>query len=162
MCLHIANDDCVFTDDDSNFVSAIYRIQTSEVLPCPATLEIQHCVNIQDIETASMMSFVRSDADEDLPYHFVDIPGGQFPLKTRFGKITLSKFSNFGIKLKRFFNRILSGTSSQSDSSSTQPTPIFYCAHLFKMYREPTVFNVDLVVTQDLAEHITVRLSFST
>ena len=155
MCLHVANNDCVLADDDSNFVSAIYRIETSEVLPTPATMEIQHCVNIQDSETASMMSFVRSDADEDLPYHFVDIPGGQFPLNTRFGEITLSKFSNFGIIIKRFFNRLLSSTSS------TQPTSIFYCACVFKMYREPILFNVDIVVTQDLAEHITVRLSFT-
>ena len=161
MCLHIANDDCVLTDDDSKFVSAIYRIETCEVLPSPATMEIQHSVNVQDSETASMMSFVRSHADEDLPYHFVDIPGGQFPLNTRFGKITLSKFSNFGIKLKRFFKRLLSGTSSQPHSSSTQPTSIFYCACVFKMYREPILFNVDIVVTQDLAEHITVRLSFT-
>ena len=137
MSLNICSDDCTIDcEDDAEFVSAIYRIQVSEALSSPVTVEIQHCYNITDSDVDSTLSFVRSDTDDD---YFQAIEGGQFGSKTCYGKIDLCKFSDLGIA--RFF-RVGGG--------------IKYCASVFKIHREVTKIDVHIVITKDLANNLQV------
>ena len=142
-------DDEYSLPESSDLVSAVYGLCVSGELPSPVTVEIQHCVPIRDSNIASGLSFVRSETKHGPPYKFKVIEGGQFKPDTFYGKIDLTHFSI--IAIVRFFRCIL----GVSDSS-------IYCTSVYKRQssrtRAPTTYEVHVMVTKDLAAHLTVNI----
>ena len=124
-------------DNDVEFVSAVYHVQLSSPLPTPVTVEIQHCIHITNPDIASSLTFLRSSSDEN---PFTPIKGGQFDVNSRYGKIQLSQFSSFGIG--RLFRR----------SRDT-----VYVASVFSSRSEPKRYDLHVVVTKDLKDHLMVN-----
>ena len=143
MSLKISSDECSLPNN-AELVSGVYRICVSETLPSPVTIEMQHCVQLSNGDAASTMSFVLSDSEQDPPYQFKVLEGGQFTPNTRYGRIEISHFSN--IAIVRFFRRLLRHT----------PSDLVYCTNVFRRLSVPGKYEVHIVVTKDLADHITV------
>ena len=78
--------------------SAMYRITTSDTLPVPVKVRMQHCAVLE--EEDSLVHIVAHDHDGP-PYHFELLPGGKFPLGSSYGEIELSKFSFLTTMLQR-------------------------------------------------------------
>ena len=141
--LNTSGDDCTIEcEDDAEFVSGIYRVRVSEPIPCPVTVQIQHCAIINTSEDTSTLTFLRSNTNED---YFAAIEGGKFDLESGYGQIELCQFSEFGIG--RIFKRH-GGTK--------------YCASVFKKQREANTIDVHIVVTKNLAHHIRVSITVIT
>ena len=91
--------------DDSMLVSMVYAVSVTEDLLKPATLNIQHCIDIQDEEHSESLQFVVASSDSgEGPCNFevVDIPGVFHP-GSQYGILTRQSFSHFGIvrRIKR-------------------------------------------------------------
>ena len=145
MSLNISCDDCSLPDD-AELVSSVYRIKVSEELPSPVLVEIQHCVQLSDSDEASTLSFVHSNSDQDPPYQFRILEGGQFSANSRYGRIKLSHFSD--VTVVGFFKRLLSRAPS-----------LVYSANVFSKQNNPRRYDVHVVVTKDLPNIITVSCS---
>ena len=143
MSLKISSDDCSLPDN-AEIVSGVYRICVSETLPSPVTVEIKHCVQLLDSDAASTMSFVHSNSEQDPPYQFKVLEGGQFPPNTCYGKIKLSHFSDIGIV--EFLKHPLRHTC-------------FYSTNVFKRESVPGEYEVHIVVTEDKPDHNTVGIT---
>ena len=143
--LNVSSDECVLPDD-AELVSAVYQIHVSEALPSPVDVEIQHCVHLSNPDEAFSMSFVSSNAEQDPPYQFTVIDGGQFEPNTRYGKIKLSNFSKFA--LVRFLKRLL--------------PPVICVTNVYWRQSGPGKYEVHIVVTKDLKHTITVSVIKST
>ena len=134
--------------DDAEFVSAVYQIHASEALPITVDIEIQHCVRLSHPDEAFSMDFVHSNSNQDPPYQFTVISGGEFKPNTRYGKIKLSSFSKFA--LIRYLKHRL-----------RPPPPVICATHVFMRQISPGKYEVHVVVTKDLKDTITVSIPFS-
>ena len=68
--------------------SAIYQITSSDPLPEPVTVRIQHCADLKRKD--SLMHIVAHDGS---PYKFSELSDGNFPLDLSYGEISLNSFS---------------------------------------------------------------------
>ena len=73
---------------NTTLVSALYYINTSLELLQPVTIEIQHCVNANNIT----LTFAKANTDSSPPYSFTKISGGRFG-RNSWGTVKLSNFS---------------------------------------------------------------------
>ena len=88
--------------DGSVLVSAIYAVYAPRKLLKPATLEIQHCADVQNEEHCKTLQFVvASCTQETLPYEFTAIPGGRFSCNSQFGSIDRQSFSLVAIVMDK-------------------------------------------------------------
>ena len=88
--------------DGSTLVSAVYAVSATRKFLEPATLEIQHCADVQNEEHCKSLQFVvASCAQKTLPYKFREIPGGRFCPKSQFGSIDRQSFSMVAIIMKK-------------------------------------------------------------
>ena len=136
--LNISGDDYSLPEN-SELVSAVYRIYVSGELPSPVTVEIQHCCRLRDSNEASALSFVRSETERGPPYQFEVIGGSQFTPNDFYGKIDSTHFSD--IAIVRFFKRLLK---------------ISYVAIVYRKQILPTKYVCHIVVIKNLVGHITV------
>lgn len=81
---------------NAELISYVYQIRVSERLPWPVPVELQHDVN-HTHDTASTISFVHSNFEQDPPYLFQVIEGGHCKANTVHSKIELSLFANVAI-----------------------------------------------------------------
>ena len=75
-------------------VSALYAISASSKLDKPVSIEIEHCVMLENEQDCKYMCFgIAMCNQEVLPYTFEILRGGIFIPRTKFGKICRSSFS---------------------------------------------------------------------
>lgn len=142
MSLHLTSNEYDLYDN-AEIVSAVYRVNTSSPLPCPVTVEMQHCVHLRDDEDTNSLCFVKASSEGGPPYRFEVVQGGQFTSNERYGKIKVSQFSDYAIV--RFFKRLCG-----------IPAPLVCCYNVFKKENEVNTHYVYIAVTKDLASYIKV------
>ena len=76
-------------------VSAVYAISVSKQLLKSLVIEMQHCVDLQNIGQTSHLKFVRAPLKS--LYHFSIIDGGSFSVGNRYGSIKRDDFCAVGI-----------------------------------------------------------------
>ena len=86
----VVNDDYVLPEgyEDMPLVSSMFKITTSDDLPVPVTVQMEHCAIIE--EDDSLMHMI---AHGPPPYHFQPLLSGTFPLGERYGEIQVKHFS---------------------------------------------------------------------
>ena len=83
-------------------VSAIYSISLSKPLHCPARIQLQHCVVLNDPEC---LTFAVASHGHSTPYIFYEVPRGNFERKSFFGWIGRQQFSFVTTLRRRLRNR---------------------------------------------------------
>ena len=83
--------------EDSELVSAVYAINLSKPFIEPVKLEIQHCVSIETASHCNYLSFSTSTNNQP-PYQFDPVNGGEFSIGNRYGSISIATFSKYCIK----------------------------------------------------------------
>ena len=93
----VVNDDYVLPKgyEDMPLVSSMFEITTSDELPVPVTVRMEHCAIIEEDD-----SLVHMIAHGPPPYHFQPLLSGTFPLGERYGEIQVKRFSIFTILAK--------------------------------------------------------------
>ena len=82
--------------ENSQLISAIYWIHTSEVFLKEVAVNIQHCADIKNEEQCSKCRFIIAKCSQkELPYTFKE-KKGLFNPNTRYGTIKLKQFSLVG------------------------------------------------------------------
>lgn len=79
---------------NTKLVSAVYSISiSSEPLFQPLSLEVQHCVNLTEEAQTNCLKFAIAPISKPsgLPYKFSVIDGGQFPVGSQYGYISLKE-----------------------------------------------------------------------
>ena len=91
---------------DTQFVSGIYSVTSSQKLSQPVVLELQHCANLEDAHDLSSLSFVATKCSNQVPpYMFQQLPGGKFSTSTSNGSIGLRQFCEVAIVTDCTFER---------------------------------------------------------
>ena len=82
--------------ENSQLISAIYWIYTSEVFLEEVAVNIQHCADLKNEEQCSKCKFIIAKCSQkELPYTFKE-KEGLFNPKTQYGTIKVKRFSLFG------------------------------------------------------------------
>ena len=119
--------------DNSQLISAIYWISSSEVFQKELDINIQHCAIITSEEQCSGLRFIIARCSQKiLPYNFKEREGF-FSTHTQYGTIKLKQFSLLGI---------------------TAPTDAETCFTGLMYYKEqipkPLIVDFNFVVVKDL------------
>ena len=85
--------------EDTELVSAVYAINTSKPFLEPVKLEIQHCVSIETSSHCDYLSFSTSTNNQP-PYQFDTVDGGEFSIGNRYGSISVTTFSQYSLSKK--------------------------------------------------------------
>ena len=104
--------------EDTELVSAVYAISLSKPFLEPVKLEIQHCVSIETSSHCDYLSFSTS-TDNQPPYQFDTVDGGEFSIGNRYGSISIATFSKYCIKGRRYRPYSIPSTSSSRARSRT-------------------------------------------
>ena len=104
--------------EDTELISAVYRISVSKPLLKPVILEMQHCADLVTQDHTSYLSFATASVNTGLPYQFNLEEGGQFHTGDQYGSICLSQFSLWAIA-KRWLEYPTSSESSSDDELSS-------------------------------------------
>ena len=83
--------------EDTELVSAVYDINLSKPFLEPVKLEIQHCVSIKTASHCKYLSFSTATNNQP-PYQFNTVDGGEFSIGNRYGSISIATFSKYCIK----------------------------------------------------------------
>ena len=100
--------------EDTELVSAVYDINLSKPFLEPVKLEIQHCVSIKTASHCKYLSFSTATNNQP-PYQFNTVDGGEFSIGNRYGSISIATFSKYCIKTysgRRYQPYSVSGPSS--------------------------------------------------
>ena len=108
-------------------VSEMYEVTSSDTLPVPVTMQIEHCALVD-----SQSYIVYMVAHGMPPYHLKPIHDGKFPFGKSYGELKTKKFSIFTILAKKLGLRMS------------------LSIHIF--YRSEVTVNY--VVTKNLQQHI--------
>ena len=94
----VVNDDYVLPEgyEDMPLVSSMFKITTSDELPVPVTVQMEHCAIIEEDD-----SLVHMIAHGPPPYYFQPLLSGKFPFGGRYGEIQVKRFSIFTILAKK-------------------------------------------------------------
>ena len=124
--------------EDSVLLSPVFWISAPCKSTKPVTLEVQHCVLIENEAVLSNLSIVSAqDSQRDLPYKFKQLDGGVFSKHS----------SNGSIQLNHFCGIAVAGKTS---------TPRLYCVHLYRTIEQVYDWRFYLAITQDLPVFNTV------
>ncbi|XP_019856879.1 PREDICTED: uncharacterized protein LOC105314149 [Amphimedon queenslandica] len=85
--------------EDTELVSAVYAINLSKPFLEPVKLEIQHCVSIKTPAHGNYLSFSTTTNNQP-PYKFNTVDGGEFSIGNRYGSISIAKFSKWSVVMK--------------------------------------------------------------
>ena len=94
----VVDDDYVLPEgyEDMPLVSSMFEITTSDDLPVPVTVRMEHCAIIEEDD-----SLVHMIAHGPPPYQFRSLPEGKFPLGECYGEIELKRFCTLTQAQKR-------------------------------------------------------------
>ena len=94
----VVNDDYVLPKgyEDMPLVSSMVKITTSDELPVPVTVRMEHCAIIEEDD-----SLVHMIAHGPPPYYFKLLPEGKFPLGECYGEIEMKMFCTLTQAQKR-------------------------------------------------------------
>ena len=164
--------------ENTELVSGIYSITSSHPFRKPVTLELEHDLSAED--EASELIFVTarsvsSTSPEEAKFEI--LPGGTFPSGCRYGSISLTHFSLFGIVanptpsilqqvpsiqqrdtppwLTIFYTigRLLTSLVSHLFASTQPQAPVhrYSCRHFqIRQSHQRNCFEVHMVITHDL------------
>ena len=95
----VVNDDYVLPKgyEDMPLVSSMFKITTSDELPVPVTVRMEHCAIIEE-EDDSLMHMI---AHGPPPYYFKLLSEGKFPLGECYGEIEMKMFCTLTQAQKR-------------------------------------------------------------
>ena len=83
---------------DTQLVSGVYAIATSQKPGQPVLLLMEHCVDLQSSQESMPLCFVRASCSHHTcPYNFEYLDYGNFPIGSRYGNIQLEQFSLLAI-----------------------------------------------------------------
>ena len=129
--------------ENTQLVSGVYAIAMTHKLLRPATVEVEHCVDLETTDQCNYLSFVRAYCTQkDLPYKFEEIEGGDFFPESSIGKISLTRFSLVGI---------VDRDTSSSSVTVSQPVKArsnVYLAHLLYYQVKPPKWAVVFLATR--------------
>ncbi|XP_019857992.1 PREDICTED: uncharacterized protein LOC109586177 isoform X2 [Amphimedon queenslandica] len=91
--------DFVFPED-TELISAVYAISLSKPFLEPVKLEVQHCVSITTPAHSNYLSFSTATNNQP-PFQFNTVDGGEFSIGNRYGSISIAKFSKWSVVMKR-------------------------------------------------------------
>ena len=129
--------------ENTQLVSGVYAIAMTHKLLRPATVEVEHCVDLETTDQCTYLSFVRAYCTQkDLPYKFKEIEGGAFFPESSIGKISLTRFSLVGI--------IDRDTSSVTVSQlvKARSYDYMYLAHVLYYQVKPSTWAVVFLATR--------------
>ena len=86
--------------EDAELISAVYAISLSKPFLEPVKLEIQHCVSIKKPAHSNYLSFSTATNNQP-PFQFNTVDGGEFSIGKRYGSIRIAKFSKWSVVMKR-------------------------------------------------------------
>ena len=88
------NEDQFILPENVSLVSAIYKVTTTETLPVPMTVRMQHCVPCEDHDEPYLagLAFITA-SDSGPPYKFKPVSDGKFPRGSSYGQIDVTNFS---------------------------------------------------------------------
>ena len=86
----VVNHDYVLPEgyEDMPLASSMFKITTSDEVPVPVTVRMEHCAIIEEDD-----SLVHMIAHDPPPYYFQLLLSGTFPLGERYGEIQVKRFS---------------------------------------------------------------------
>lgn len=89
----LSTDDCYHLPEGSELTSAVYDISAHKPFPKPVTVQIQHCVPLND-EPPTGMSFATADTQQGPPYTFRRLEG-VFRCGSSYGEVQCTHLSLF-------------------------------------------------------------------
>ena len=128
--------------DDLQLVSCVYWLFSSQKFTKPVTLEIEHCVSLQDpFQSSNLQFLVAKCSQAELPYQFRVLKKGTFVPRSHYGSIEVTQFSLFGIGiLKRFWS-----------------LQRYYCT-LYYIQKDVNKWHIDFIITLYLQVSLKVSL----
>ena len=131
--------------ENTQLVSGVYAIAMTRKLLQPATVEVEHCVDLETTDQCNRLSFVRAYCTQkDLPYTFEELKGGDFLPESSVGKISLTRFSLVGII---------------SSVKKLQPVKARYLAHLLYYQVKPSKWTVVFLATRQIKTIVEVYIA---
>ena len=129
--------------ENTQLVSAIYAIAMTRKLLQPATVEMEHCVDLKTPEQCNRLTFVQAHSiREDLPYVFEEIDGGDFSPQNSMGKISLDRFDQLAI-----VSRVRNTARMEAEARKS-----YYLAHLiyYQIDTHPPTWDIVFLITKRL------------
>ena len=126
-------------------VSGIYWVDFKGEFANPITIEIEHCVSLDQPSQLSSLSFISTEppTQEAMLYQLQSFPGGIFPQDSCYGSIQLSQSSLMAV--------VTAGSATKS-----------YRALNYYVPKTSTTWHMDLIIIYDLEISIKVCLLSST
>ena len=138
--------------ENTDIVSAVYAISLSTPLSRPITIEMEHCVDIHSNHQCQYLSFVIAHTkQQDLPYEFEFVEGGEFTPGDRYGRITSKTFCSLAVACQK---------PSQNDGPQEDPTSSYkYLAQVFyaQVSLQPASWKLLFLVTKSFKSIVKVR-----
>ena len=111
--------------EDTELVSAVYAISASRRLNKPVTLEIEHCVRIENERNCDYLTFGIARCDQHpLPYTFTLLEDGKFLSKSCYGIVFRSSFSLVGVLKYVSFPQASSSPSHEAETGSAEESSL--------------------------------------
>ena len=134
--------------ENTDIVSAVYAISLSTPLSQPITIEMEHCVDIHSNHQCQYLSFVIAHTkQQELPYEFKFVEGGEFTPGDRYGKITSKTFCSLAVACQK------NGPQEDPTSSYKYLAQVFYA----QVSLQPASWKLLFLVTKSFKSIAKVR-----
>ena len=132
--------------ENSQLISAVYWISSSEVFLKEVAVNIQHCAVIRNEEQCSNFKFIIAKCSQkELPYTFKE-KAGVFNPNTQYAAIKLKRFS-------------MIGETAPTDTETRCTALMFYQEHI---PRTLNAVEFHFVIVKDLQPYLEVYMLFNT
>ena len=141
LSLHNCNIDHFKIPENMELVSGIYLVDFQGKFVNPITIEIEHCVSLDQPSQFSSLSFISTEppTQEAMTYQLQSFPGGLFPQDSCYGSIQLSQSSLMAV--------VTAGSATKS-----------YRALNYYVPKTTTTWYMDLIIIYDL--EISIKVCF--
>ena len=129
--------------ENSQLISAVYWISSSEVFLKEVAVNIQHCAVIRSEEQCSNFKFIIAKCSQkELPYTFRE-KAGVFNSNTQYATIKLKQFS-------------MTGATAPTDTETLCTALMFYKERILHTLNETKHVDFHFVVVKDLEPYLEV------
>lgn len=140
--------------ENMELISGIYWIATSHNFTKPVTVEIQHCLSGAN-HSSSLTYITANCAQEDLPYKFSALIGGEFAPSSQYGSISLTHFCGVGIAYRApQYPSLIQRLFRRPQVSNVKS----YYARLYYSSSSILSWEIYFVIMWNLELHITVSI----